>query len=67
MREYVLTATLDGTGTSRFRLIEDTDSAAMLDAIDVIMEKAMKDVIWAKGRIEMRDSTGRLINVMEAK
>lgn len=67
MQTYTLTAHIEGTGTSRFTFAETSDSAAMFTAIAEILDRAMSDVIWAKGAIELRDEAGSLVQSMDAK
>lgn len=67
MKRYTLTASLAGTGTSRFTFTEDSDMSAMFEAIGVILDRAMDDVIWAKGAIALRNAEGALVQAMEAK
>lgn len=67
MNAYTLTARLKGTGTSRFTFTEDSDEGAMLESVLVILDRAMDDVIWAKGSIELRNANGNLVQAMEEK
>ena len=67
MNTYKLTASLEGTGTSRFTFEEDNDTRAMFEAIGVILDRAMTDTIWAKGAIELRNANNEIIHAMEAK
>jgi hypothetical protein len=65
---YTLTATLDGI-TSRKSLRAFSDEEAMSDAIHKILAYAhvAQTGPWAKGRIELTDPNGYIIEVMEAK
>lgn len=65
-RKYHLTAT--GGERTRTHTWESTDPEhATLDATFIVMDRAFRDPLWARGRIELTDDDGTVINVMEAK
>lgn len=64
---YTLRATLVGTGAARWRFDADSDTQAIIEASFEVMERAVDDVIWSKGRVELSNDKGEVIQVMEAK
>ena len=65
-RYYRLTAT-DGERTRTHTWESDSDEHATLDGTSIVMDRASRDPLWARGRIELTDDDGNVINVMEAK
>jgi hypothetical protein len=66
MNQYTLIAVLeDMTRVIVYRAMSDSD--AMLKAIDKIMDKAMSNPIWAKGKITLKDNVGSVVAEMGAK
>jgi hypothetical protein len=66
MKSYQLIAVLYGN-TSRFTFTAGSDREAMLEAIDVILERAMDRNIWRSGNIKLKDDRGNVISEMPAK
>lgn len=67
MSDYQLQAKL-GNRTSTMRFVEDNDSDAMLSAICKILDKAINDDLWAKGRIRLTNRTTKeLVSDMGSK
>lgn len=65
---YILTAQLDGT-TRTVRVIAEDSFDATMQAIDIVLDRASRFPAgtWALGRIELKDSTGKIIHYMNAK
>ena len=65
---YQLTATLENRAHAKWIDARD-DADAMMESISYIMDKAHKDQLgpWAKGRIELVDGFGSVVETMEAK
>lgn len=66
MNRYTLTARLNER-RSNLTLWAVDDSSAMFEAIFKILDKATTSPLWSKGRIELKNSKGEVINSMEAK
>lgn len=68
MSKYTLTAEL-GSVTSTRTFEQVNDKGAVFDAINFIMDEAhlQQSGPWAKGRIVLADSRGRVIQEMDAK
>ena len=65
---YTLTAELNGKiEATPIDAVDDVD--AMFSAISKIMNRAAENPLgaWAKGRIELTDENGELINSMDPK
>lgn len=68
MSIYTLTAELGSVKSVR-RFKQVNDAAATMQAIDFIMDEAHlhQDGPWAKGRIVLADSRGKVLQEMDAK
>jgi hypothetical protein len=66
MSKYILVARMDDTSNGAW-INAQTDDDARMKSIEFILDKAMDNDLWAKGRIELRDIEGRLVAEMEAK
>jgi hypothetical protein len=68
MSRYTLTAEL-GSITSTRTFEQVNDAAATLQAIDFIMDEAhlQQTGPWAKGRIVLMNSRGKVLQEMDAK
>ena len=55
-------------GDRRFCQVQGQNSLELtIDAITKIMDRASDSNIWAKGRIELRDKTGKILKTMPKK
>lgn len=65
---YTLTARL-GQRVHKVHIVAADSMEATLDAVDIIIQRAGKAPAgpWALGRIELKDSTGKIIHYMNAK
>jgi len=67
MSVYQLQAKL-GNRTSTMKFVEDDDNDAMLSAICKILDRAISDDLWAKGRIRLTNrTTKQLVSEMASK
>jgi hypothetical protein len=67
LKNYTLTAEL-GDDSESITIEALGDSDAMMDAIREIMSRAyQQDNAWAKGRIELINPDGEVVQTMEAK
>jgi hypothetical protein len=46
---------------------EIADADASMSAMPIILNRAFKDEVWAKGRIVLAHSSGRIVKTMDAK
>jgi len=66
LQTFTLTATLgDRTRTHRWESADD--ASATLDGTMIVMDRAYRDPVWARGRIELTDADGNVVQTMEAK
>jgi hypothetical protein len=63
---YYLKTMLDDTATGVKIQATDDDDASM-QAIGIILDRAINNDLWAKGHITLRDREGRLVREMPAK
>jgi hypothetical protein len=66
MNTYTLTAS-DDEGKTVFRITADNEEEAIFAGIAKTLDSAIESERWAKGRITLTDSTGKLIQEMQAK
>ena len=66
--EYTLTAE-SNTDTIILKLEAPSDAEAMMEAVNIIMDKAYDDKAgaWAMGAITLTDKHGSVIQTMESK
>jgi hypothetical protein len=66
MDTYTLTAS-DNEGTTVIRIVAESEEEAIFAGITKTLDRAIKSERWAKGRITLTDSNGKLIQEMSAK
>lgn len=68
---YLLTATnhktMENFTKQTYSFKANDDDHAMQLAAEYIVVVALGSNVWRKGRIVLQDSTGKVVNVMEAK
>lgn len=66
MENYILTAS-DNQGKTVIRIVAESEEEAIFAGIAKTLDRAIKSERWAKGRITLTDSNGKLIQEMSAK